>query len=61
MQESEVGNGTKRAFEKAAGDKRFLYSWPKVGLAGPDTLLDTADVEAGRRIAKQDGVIHRYI
>jgi hypothetical protein len=58
-----VGNGTKRAFEKAAGDKRFLYSWPRVGLAdmaGPDTLLDTVDVEAGRGTAKQDGIIHRY-
>ena len=59
-----MGNGTKRAFEKAAGDKRFLYSWPRVGLAdiaGPDTLLDTVDVEAGRGIAKQDSIIHRYI
>jgi hypothetical protein len=33
MQENEVGNGTKRAFEKAAGDKRFLYVWQRVGLA----------------------------
>jgi hypothetical protein len=25
MQESEVGNRTKRAFEKAVGDERFFY------------------------------------
>ena len=57
-------NRTKRAFEKAAGNERFFYSWPMVGLAdmaGLDTILDTADVEAGRGIAKQDGIIHRYI
>jgi hypothetical protein len=38
--------------------------WQRVGLvdmAGPDTLLDTVDVEAGHGTAKQDGVIHRYV